>query len=252
MLRAMNVRAPRGALVATMLIVSSLAGGGCGPGTPRGDHAAGGSTGGSATTPGPVAADTAFQRGSVRVRGDSLFFIACGSTAEAWLDDRTGGALARAVRSLGEGGQAVYLEMNGGAAGPGAVTAFEFLRAAPVGEGGGCGRAPGTYLYQAFGEEPFWSVHVWDDSLVFQQPDEPARIVWPSRSVTATRHEIGARAWTAPAGTGGQPDLELTIEHVPCSDGMSGEVTAFRARATLAGRALEGCARAGTAADEVR
>ncbi|MEO6462669.1 MAG: hypothetical protein ABIP29_06290, partial [Candidatus Eisenbacteria bacterium] len=134
MLRAMNMRAPRGALLVTMLVVSSLAG--CGRGTPRDDHDAGGTT-----APDPVAADTAFQRGSVRVRGDSLFFIACGSTAEARLDDRTGGVLAGAARSLGEGGQNVYVEMNGGASSAGTVTAFEFLRAAPVGEGGGCARA---------------------------------------------------------------------------------------------------------------
>ncbi|MEO6463426.1 MAG: hypothetical protein ABIP29_10160, partial [Candidatus Eisenbacteria bacterium] len=114
-----------------------------------------------------------------------------------------------------------------------------------------CARAPETSLYQAFGQEPFWSVHVWDDSLVFQHPDEPNRVAWPAKDVVPSRDPGGARTWRVAAGSG-RPALTLTIEHAPCTDGMSGEVTAFRSRATFAGRDLAGCARAGTAADEVR
>jgi uncharacterized membrane protein len=188
----------------------------------------------------------------VRVAGDSLFFTACGIAGESRLDDRTGGALTSAVRSLTDGGgQAVYVEMNGAAAGTGAAAAFEFLRAAPVGEGGGCDRPAGTYLYQAFGEEPFWSVRVEEDSIVFEQPDTPSRVAWPAAAVVPGLEPNGARTWTA-AARDRRPALSLTIERTPCTDGMSGEVTAFRAHATFAGRALEGCARAGTAADEVR
>ncbi len=250
-LRPMHARAPRGALLAALLLVAAL---GCGRGTTSDGVASGDSTnaGGTTPLPGAVAADTTFQRGSVRAGGDSLFFTACGGTTEAWLDDRTGGLLTGAARALAaDGGQAVYVEMNGGAGATGTITAHEFLRAAPVGEGGGCNRAPEAYLYQAFGGEPFWSVHVWEDSVVFQQPAEPGRVAWPAPAVVPSRDPGGARTWTAAAQDGRQA-LTLTIEHARCADGMSGEVTAFRARATFAGRALEGCARAGMGADEVR
>jgi uncharacterized membrane protein len=245
----MNARA--GLALVLLVLIASVALAGCRRGTTPDGTATGDSTTSPGATPAAAIIDTTFQRGSVRVRGDSLFFAACGSTAEARLDDRTGGTLASAVRSLADGGQAVYVEMNGGPAGAGTVAAVEFLRAAPIGEGGGCGRAPEAYLYQAFGEEPFWSVHVWTDSVVFQQPDEPNRVAWPATAVVPARDAAGARTWTA-AAQGGHPALTLTIERAPCTDGMSGEVTAFRARATFGGRALQGCARAGTAADEVR
>lgn len=238
----MDPCAPRGALLAALLLVAA-------PGCRGGEST---SAGGPAELPGAATADTTFQRGSVRAGGDSLFFTACGTSAEAWLDDRTGGLLSGAVHALAaDGRQAVYLEMNGGPSGAGRVAAIEFLRAAPTGEGGGCNRAAEAYLYQAFGEEPFWSVQVWGDSVVFQQPDEPGRVAWPATAVVPSRDPGGARRWIA-AAQDGRPALTLVIELARCADGMSGEVTAFSAHATFAGRPLEGCARAGLGADETR
>jgi uncharacterized membrane protein len=120
-----------------------------------------------------------------------------------------------------------------------------------VGEGGGCNRPPGDFVYQAFGTEPFWSVRVDVDSVVFTQPDEPNRVAWPAPAVVPAIDPSGARTWLAEGRHGG-PGLTLVIERGSCADGMSGETTALRARATFGGRTLEGCARAGTAADEVR
>lgn len=199
----------------------------------------------------PAPADTIFQRGIATLRGDSLSFTGCGNTTSARLEDRTGGALTSAVRTLG--GEGVYVEMNGNEAADAeaAVVALELLRAAPVGEGGGCDRPPGEYVYQAFGNEPFWSVRVDTDSLVFLQPEDPNRVAWPAPAVVPSLDAAGARTWTI-EGPDGTPVLTLVLERATCADGMSGETTTFRARARYAGRDLEGCARAGTAADEVR
>jgi uncharacterized membrane protein len=250
----MNRTAPGGALVPAVLVLCALAG--CARGTPPDSASGSGSGSGDSARAGqsgaPAAAgDPAFLRGTVRVAGDSLYFTACGSAAEAWMADRTGGELTAAARSLGEGGAGVYVEVNGGATGAGTAAAAEFLRAAPIGEGGGCNRPAGAYLYHAFGEEPFWSVRVEEDSLVFEQPGEPARVAWPAAAVVASRGASGARTWTADAA-GGRPAIALTVERGRCTDGLSGEVTAFRSRVTFDGRAMEGCARAGLASDEVR
>lgn len=246
----MDARAPRGALffaIGALVLAGCGSGGGGGPQ----DSAPGDPAGGDGSAPPAAASDTTFLRGSVRVAGDSLYFTACGSAAETWLDDRTGGVLATAARSLGDDGAGVYVEMNGASTGTGTAAAFEFLRASPIGEGGGCDRPAGAYLYHAFGEEPFWSVRVEEDSLVFEQPDDPARVAWPSSAVVPSRDAAGARTWTA-AASAGRPAIALTVERGRCVDGMSGEVTAFRSRITVGGRAMEGCARAGLAADEVR
>jgi uncharacterized membrane protein len=243
------------ALAAAVAAAAGLAGlAGCGPGSRT---QAGGATD-SLPPVAPVAVttptDTTFQRGLLRVRGDSLFFTGCGNTSESRLDDRTGIALAGAMTNLGAAqGQPIYVELNGGSPAGGGATfiAVEFLRATPVGEGGGCNRPPGDFVYQAFGTEPFWSVRVDVDSVVFTQPDEPNRVAWPAPAVVPAIDPSGARTWLAEGRHGG-PGLTLVIERGSCADGMSGETTALRARATFGGRTLEGCARAGTAADEVR
>ena len=249
----MHAPAPRGALASAVLLLLLAAG--CGGGTSR-DTTDGDSTRADGAAPGADATDTTFQRGSVRAGGDSLFYTACGSEAEAWLDDRTGGELSSAARSLAaDGSQAVYVEVMGGPTGAGTIAAIRFLRAAPMGEGGGCNRPAATYLYQALGEEPFWSVYVWEDSLVFTQPEGgtpgPSHVAWPAPAVVPSRDARGVRTWRAEA-KGGRPELLLTIEPARCVDGMSGEVMTFRAQATFASRVLEGCARVGTAADEAR
>jgi uncharacterized membrane protein len=206
----------------------------------------------SVAVPSASAPPAAFRRGTLRVAGEALTFTACGGTGESPLVDRTGGELTAAARSLGGGGP-LYVEFRGTETqGTTPAEAVTFLRAAPVGEGGGCDRPAGAYVFQAFGNEPFWAAYVWADSLVFLQPDEPSHVAWPVSGVTATGTTGGRRTWMAAATAPGAPALTLEIEPGRCTDGMSGEVTAFRARATFAGRALEGCARAGTAADEAR
>ena len=232
-----------------MSVLAAVVFGGCGRGTSPSDRAAAHD---SLPAGAPQAADTTFHRGLARLNSTQLLFTACDGPPEAPLEERSGGAVANAVKSLagGDGATKVYVEFTGGNAG-GTLAAYELLRAAPVGEGGGCERPVGTYLYQAFGNEPFWSVTVWEDSVVFAQPDDPARVAWPSTQVKATRDPAGTRTWTA-QDHGGLPVLTLTIDRATCTDGMSGEVTTFRARARLSGRELHGCARAGAAADEAR
>ena len=238
------------AAIAALAVVVSA----CAPARRDGDGV--GAAGDSARSPGAApgaTADTTFRRGVVVARGTARTFTGCGNTVGVRLIDRTGGALDAAVRALGGDGSGVYVEMNGGAPAGDTTTvvALEFLRASPIGEGGGCDRPPGDYVYQAFGNEPFWSVRVDTDSLVFSQPDEPSRVAWAAPAVVPSLDATGARTWTVEGPAGGAV-LVLTIERGTCADGMSGETTTFRARARYGERTLEGCARAGTAADEVR
>jgi hypothetical protein len=99
------------ALAAAVAAAAGLAGlAGCGPGSRT---QAGGATD-SLPPVAPVAVttptDTTFQRGLLRVRGDSLFFTGCGNTSESRLDDRTGIALAGAMTNLGAAqGQPIYV-----------------------------------------------------------------------------------------------------------------------------------------------
>src|SRR5262245_17343540 len=179
---------PAGAFVALLVLAAAVCSA-CGRGTST-DHAGSGDSTHAATAP-----DTTFRRGIARVAGTQLFFAACDGPPEAPLADRTGGALTEAVRGLaGDGAQKVYVEFGGRDA-SGGLEADVFLRAAPDGEGGGCGRPVGTFLFQAFGNEPFWSATVWEDSLVFAQPGDPSHVLWPSTAVRATRDPAGTRTW---------------------------------------------------------
>jgi putative lipoprotein len=123
--------------------------------------------------------------------------------------------------------------------GPPRLDVTELVRATPVGEGAGCAEAPARYRFRASGNEPFWSVTVGKDTVVFEQPDEPRRIAAP-----LTRRDEGASRRVFQAETAGHV-IRVALSPARCSDSMSGALYSFSAEVVFDGRSLSGCARAG-------
>lgn len=147
--------------------------------------------------------------------------------------DWTGGVLARAHSSLAAGpGEAVYVEFLGaiGKAGPPgereSVTVVELLRASPSGEGSGCPRPAEEAEVMARGNEPFWRVDVFEDRIVFREPENIAGVEFPSGEAL----EEGARRVYRSTRQGAGPrDIEVALERRGCNDSMSGEYLHFTA-----------------------
>lgn len=161
--------------------------------------------------------------------------------------DRTGGDLLRAHEMLGGGPERpVFVEVRaeslGADAAPPRLVVLGLLRASPVGEGAGCAEPPAAYRFRASGNEPFWSVTVGRDSVVFEQPEEPRRVAAP-----LTRREEGASRRIFHAETGGAPPHVIRVMLTPgrCADSMSGALFSYSAEVVFDGRSLTGCARTG-------
>lgn len=93
----------------------------------------------------------------------------------------------------------------------------------------------------AVGTEPFWSVTIRPEGLVFSAPDQ-AGITAPATAPTVS----GDAARWAATGSDGMPlTVSLTLAH--CSDGMSDAVHPFTAVVEAGGRTLKGCAAYATA-----
>ena len=168
---------------------------------------------------------------------------------ELLVHDRTGGELRRAHEALGSGPEGpVFVEVRAESLGAGhgtdgraRVAVLELVRASPVGESAGCAEPPAPYRFRASGNEPFWSVTVGRDSVLFEQPEDPRRI-----SAPLTRRE-GASRRIFHAQTSG-PDvhvIRVTLTPGRCADSMSGALYSFSAEVVVDGRSLSGCARAG-------
>jgi uncharacterized membrane protein len=94
-----------------------------------------------------------------------------------------------------------------------------------------------TWQFKARGNEPFWAVMVYPDSLVLKRPEDPA-IVFPG---VAPNSVDQAREWTT-ATADQAHHLMLRLDDVGCVDGMSGEYFGLEATATLDGKKLKACA----------
>lgn len=161
--------------------------------------------------------------------------------------DRTGGELERAHEMLGGGPEGpVFVEVRaeslGAGATPSQLVVLELVRASPVGEGAGCAEPPAAYRFRASGNEPFWSVTVGKDSVVFEQPEEPRRVATP-----LTSREEGASRRIFHAETAGASPHAIRVILTPgrCADSMSGALYSYSAEVVFDGRSLSGCARAG-------
>ena len=172
-------------------------------------------------------------RGVATKTGTALAFRECGAPSDV--------ALTGAIQELPEGRS--YVELRGAPADGGkSLAATELVRIGPVGEGAGCDRAVFAGDYVASGNEPFWSIEIGPETIVYRSPEVSAGRSFP---YAFTRTETGALVYTTKVDKPAVSTLEVAVEPARCVDSMSGEVRAFRAHVTLDGRRLEGCATAG-------
>ena len=188
-------------------------------------------------------------RGLLAVQGTDTTFVGCDEDLTRQVIDETNGELKRAWAGLGAGraGERIYIvvravDVRSPAQGPNAryrdaLHVTRILRAAHPGEGGGCHVPTPTWQFKARGNEPFWSVMVYTDSLVLKRP-EGAGVVFEGVAPTA---EEKAQLWTT-ATADKVHRMSLRLEDVGCVDNMSGEYFSLEAIATVDGEKLKGCA----------
>lgn len=211
----------------------------------------------SAAAAEPVAAEPpqesglAIKRGIAMLAQDRTTFRPCNENAELWMLDQSDGTFAQEFAGEVQTGPAMlYIEAYGerapvaddiaaARAYAGTFVLEQVLYAAVQGQVRGCDAPPGNYVVSARGSEPFWSVDVNDDAIVWRQPDEPKEI---ALGPPQTQDAEGAARYRASADG---HELELLIDAQPCRDPMSGEFFAYSARAVLDGTAFNGCARVG-------
>lgn len=97
--------------------------------------------------------------------------------------------------------------------------------------------------WRAFGNEPFWSVRIASDGIVFDRlGDLPRR--YPARLPVSGD---GRRSWVVDPPDGNARDrLEVTITDQTCSDSMADRHYDHSAEVTIGGRSLRGCAERAT------
>ena len=179
-----------------------------------------------------IASATIRMRGELVAAGQGYTFQPCGSSQARLVADRTSGDLPSLWHQLGvDAQQALFVEAVVDTAADSAVVS-EIRRAA--GEGRGCAES-WDYEVRAHGNEPFWSITVKRDTILFEQPDEPHRIVFPYAAASSGTYRSVA------AGD----SLVLTLEEHRCQDGMSGFIFPLTAHARVRGRELHGCASEG-------
>lgn len=90
--------------------------------------------------------------------------------------------------------------------------------------------------FQALGTEPFWSVEVKSDALVYTTPENPAgtRIAYTTAKVGSDIRFFGE--------LGGEKVILLLVPGI-CSDGMSDTVYPFHATWSIGSEIQRGCAR---------
>lgn len=90
----------------------------------------------------------------------------------------------------------------------------------------------------ALGNEPFWNVSIMPDSIVWRTPEHLQGIHFPP----AARERSGNVIRWQTARTGAPDSLDLSIERMTCSDGMSDRVYPYKATLRLDAQTFTGCA----------
>ncbi|MFM5922709.1 MAG: COG3650 family protein [Novosphingobium sp.] len=93
-------------------------------------------------------------------------------------------------------------------------------------------------LMTAFGNEPFWSVAIHLDVLMYKTPESPG---WVPVKAQLTEEGNGLRYTGKLEGK----DFILVINRGACSDGMSDTVHQFKSALTIGKETHQGCARPG-------
>jgi uncharacterized membrane protein len=191
-----------------------------------------------------------FHRGLISFGETTRSFTSCGQDRAYWVVDETGETLGEVYASLSNGRrEPIYAELRGtlGPAKPehaalgyaGELTVHFLAHAAPVGESRACGGIPPGMQYRAGGNEPFWSVEIGPNRIVFRQPDEPQRLLFPLVLPTTMPGAVVYESSTldAPATR-----IRITLEPNHCTDSMSGAYHTWSATVELRNRAFTGCA----------
>ena len=197
----------------------------------------------------PAESSLALKRGMLSLGTEQTTFQPCGEDARLWVIDQTAGVLSETfaneskpielfVEAHGERAPTPP-EISAARAYPGAFILEEVLYATPPSEAGGCNEPRPAYVVVARGNEPFWSVEVKDDKLIWRQPDDPKELTFDAIEGEDAEGTVGY------TGSSQGHAIELFVAAQPCRDSMSGAYFAYSARATFDGKALEGCARIG-------
>lgn len=184
-------------------------------------------------------------RGLVVKTGDTYTIRPCGAPSGLALNViDAAGALSTAFSSLdAAAGVGIYAEIRGTASTDGgSLTMTELVRARGLGGRLACETPvfPGEFV--ASGNEPFWSVEIREDGIVFRSPAEPNGTTYP---YAITRTETGGSLYATKIDRPKVSTLEIALAPGRCVDSMSGEFRAYRARVVRDGAKRDGCAFAG-------
>ena len=196
----------------------------------------------------PAESSLSIKRGVVTAAGDHAIFRACDDKADLWLVDEADGALTQLLTE--EDASSLYVETYGerspvpdtlpAARGQAGVFVMEqLLYAGVAGQMRGCEQPAADYIVAARGNEPFWSVNVTRNGMVWKQPHAPEGVAFGELQAEDAEGTVSYRA------SAQDLKLQLEIDATSCRDSMSGEFFAFSARATLDGKEFKGCARVG-------
>jgi putative lipoprotein len=94
-------------------------------------------------------------------------------------------------------------------------------------------------LYRAQGNEPFWTLTIANEEIVFSELGRPGHRVFPLESPRMEGRTIEFRS------TVGEHEILGVIEDTGCRDEMSGSFFSHRAEVSLDGTVYRGCAREG-------
>src|SRR5690606_36682327 len=147
----------------------------------------------------------AIKRGIMTLTEDRATFTLCGSQSEWWVLDQSP---TMSMQTLLEEGRDAPLELYVEGYGERAFEVDEprargyegvfvlevVLYAGVPGEVRGCDAPEPTYVVTARGNEPFWSVEVHDERMIWRQPEAPTEIAFGSPQ---TLHAEGAVRYSA-------------------------------------------------------
>jgi uncharacterized membrane protein len=197
----------------------------------------------------PAESSLALKRGTLSLEAERATFQPCGEPASLWVIDESDGSWREAFSNEPKPLQ-LYVEANGERAQvpaevqeaksfPGAFILEQVLYATTPAEAQGCAEPAPSYIVMARGNEPFWSVEVGSEKLVWRQPDAPKEVMFDTVQSEDAEGTVGY------TGKSADHTLELFIDAQPCRDSMSGAFFAYTSRATFNGKQLKGCARIG-------
>ena len=97
---------------------------------------------------------------------------------------------------------------------------------------------------RALGTEPFWSVEITPDALIYTRVDQPTQRA-PNRGAT-----VQGTVATFASSTDLNQALNVVLIATECSDGMSDRTYPLTAKVEIGGESLTGCAAASAAIEK--